>query len=305
MKAKKTAVGIIIGGVLVKGLKNLVFGNPPSKVRKTIIYSALAGTLIYNSCQPQLNSAKNYLDLSIDKYIETVQLKKDNESNALRVSLDSLYNINKSLDSQINNLVLKNGELIAKARESERKYQDKAKKVLDLKSNQSNNNFANESVRYNNNDLVNIQNNNYSSPNRSVINRANINSEYYWYVAKRFDSSIRIARNFTHHESYAQKILDFNGISEQDIIKGYPIIIPQEFLKFEHSSLRKDYVPRNIAIRKNETLDEFVIRVKNPPTITQRRKLVNEIKRYNNSKGNIMDYNGRTSKSLVYLPNGW
>lgn len=299
MKGKKTLATIIIGGALYNIAKGAIFGRPPSKVRKTIIYTLLAGTLIYNSCQDELVSTKNYLESSASKVVEFVEAKNNKELELIKANNDKelqlIYQKTNSLENKLDVLVKKNDDLTKKLETSE--YNSKSKVT--------NNDNDNNDVTSLRGSRVTIRDANYRSNNRHFANRSNHDPKAYWFVARDYESSKSLARLFTHNDSYAEKILQINNISDNDLAKGFPVIIPIDYVARNEFNLRSDYVPVNIAIKQNESLDEFVIRIKNPPTITQRRRYINEIKKYNASKGNNLNSHANHLKSYVYLPNGW
>ena len=97
MNLNSKVLGVVSAGVLYLGTKRFLFGNPPSAVRKTIVYSILAGAVIYKGCSHEIHSAKTSVTETVESYTGSIIAKNhenfhelSEQKSLLEARLDSI-----------------------------------------------------------------------------------------------------------------------------------------------------------------------------------------------------------------------
>ena len=105
---KVGVLGAIGLGLGIRGLKKMIVGDPPSKLRKTLIYGSLAATLGWQACQDDIRpAAKNtyeYLRGEQAQHIERLEEEVNQYNhitNQMEVQRDSLYNLTTNLVKEL------------------------------------------------------------------------------------------------------------------------------------------------------------------------------------------------------------
>lgn len=105
---KVGVLGAIGLGLGIRGLKRMIVGDPPSKLRKTLIYGSLAATLGWQACQDDIRpAAKNtyeYLRGEQAQHIERLEEEVNQYNhitNQMEVQRDSLYNLTTDLVKEL------------------------------------------------------------------------------------------------------------------------------------------------------------------------------------------------------------
>jgi hypothetical protein len=359
MKGKGLIAAVLLAGSAKNFVRGVLFGRPESKIRKTVFYTLLAGTLMYKGCGEELNNSKQFVDNYIQDYKEVAELKRRDEINFIQSQKDSLenvlnnyFNAYRSLSDSVssyrgtvNNLNSRLAQTNTQLNQTRTRAENTQNELNQMRtraaSTQNELNQTRRQVNSVRNELVETRSEleikaqepsipQLNIPGREILPRAYRSREltaqelharsmgirvrdnlsyarvenHYWYVSNGTDTAFSIARKVTNNESYAQKLLEYNNIQNETLGKGFPVMIPAEIMKVD-ASLMYGQPPIRIAIRKDETLDQFVSRVKRSPDILERPRLRNNLVRYNRELGNNLDRNASSDISYVYLPAGW
>lgn len=306
-------------------LRNLIIGNPPSKIRQAIFTTALGTFLIYQVAGNKIDSYVSHIDSALNN---PVRVEKQMLEDSLKTKNNILYNQKDILDNQKKQIDSLSSLTSALYGGTYKKTNELEKKLSEI---EKNNNFllrTTAELGVKSRDTVTIikeihyleknepkktekNNSEYkiSSAKTLQVNHANkktLDGSGYWYVVQPGESLSVIADKFYGSQDLYKAIAEYNGIEKPSLMEaGMPLKLPKENLK-KSNGLRMDMFPKNYFILgKNESITDAI--KKSLGVSGQYAKLAEEkITEYNLKKDNkFYDSAHRNlQRVIVYLPEG-
>lgn len=304
-------------------LRDLIIGNPPSKIRKAIFTAALGTFLMYQIAGDKIDAYVSHIDSAINN---PVRVEKQMLEDSLKTKNNILYNQKDMLDNQKKRIDSLSSLTSALYGGAYKKANELEKKVSEL---EKNNNFllrTTVELGVKSRDTVTIikemhyleknepkktekNNSEYkiSSTKTLPVNQTNkkkLEDSGYWYVVQPGETLSVIADKLYGSQGLYNTIAEYNKIEEPSLMDaGMPLKLPKENLKIS-DELRTDMFPKDYFIlSKNESITDAI--KKSLGVSEQCAKLAEEkIMKYNlKEDNNFYDSAHRNLKQvLVYLP---
>ena len=218
-KWKIIGAGAVIGAITWDKTKDLLLGNPRSKIRKMIVTGILSYTFLTN-CQPQLiNDAKSLYSITSNAFEKKVELVHSN-----RNSNDYVQRLNSEINSTRNTL-----EAVVTHYET-------------LNRESKNNTNSNRTPRSRSISELNL------TPNNTQFN--------YWYSPGPFDTFSQISNAVYGTPDVAPLLKRYNNITTEFPIQGMPIKIIPGIKDTKMLNLRNSFPQNYIIIDQGSIINE-------------------------------------------------
>ena len=293
---------VLAGAGVATYAKRLVFGNPPSKLRKAVFWSAIGGALLYNSFNSEIATVYNDFKTHInDSRIEKIRSLKEINSeyeNTIRLQMNDIENIREEYRSTLNSIRNSSGDVANQNRHL-------SNQITDLQTQNSNLEARIENL-LNNTSNRNI---NYGAQNTNDLNQnISVNKIDYWYVARGGDDLQKISEFITGSISNKNIIKEYNGLTFDNFLEGYPIKIPSQ-IAVNKNALRTEEFPNFVEVDLYNGIYSAIrnsipgfTNVSLPARDPRARAIVD----YNVSLGNNAFNNRslrRPGRMIIYVPN--
>lgn len=291
-KWKFLGAGAITTAILWQKSKDLIFGNPRSKVRKAL-FTGFMTYMFVTQCQPNLaNDIKQVFTSSADY----VALRIDNKN-----KFDELKKQNNNLKEYTELFQVRFDSLRTGIVQNERAfYESKFDSLHSLirRQNQNINYLKNENERITRTQSNNLSPRNKSFPTKESARKELVLPDYFneWYVVKSGESFEDISKLLYGEEKFAPQLKEFNEIASKKPMMGFPLKLIPGRMNREYVLDVSVYPENTMVVRRGEHPCQVI-----KDRVPRGNSNVRAIRNYNLSLGNNINcYHSHWEDVILY-----